>query len=443
MDSVLAIAKDAIQRSPAPLLAPSLTPSSGNALLDQLREMADTYPAIDSHPYEALPLQSFASPDEHAAFSRHLEAFRRALSTTQSSTGRLLHRWRAKLRQDIERIVVQETSPSALPSVSNMSACPSLIPPSCIFQPKEALSSPSSAVVAIDTTRLPAPRAIAAFESVLVRRVALDIMVETMDNDESQRLRQILRIAVHHAVFATIEPLVSAYENTAMYAHFCHMHLLDECDRPMLPPLLSNCSKSNDEHSTVERIPRTLEALTCMCAETTPLGILSMMMVAIRSLHDEVAPCIPTINADVLIPLLLHVLWMQLDVLPTIYRRLHAAATFSSTYVHDGAEVGTSLFTVPRTLFQRVAAVYYLTCIQAALSHIYASTVGTCRRCSSSQEGTIMWRDLGATDDTTGTNQDVAARSDKEAIAALSAWLKQHTVSDSTISIVSNESWML
>ncbi|RHY55300.1 hypothetical protein DYB30_006178, partial [Aphanomyces astaci] len=108
--SVIAQARDALQRavpSPPPILSSSpeplaMTSSTAADLLCILRAMVLAYPRDD--PHDDFPLLSFPTPAAHASFSVHLESFRRAVSTTHSTTGRLVRRWHVKLRQDIERI---------------------------------------------------------------------------------------------------------------------------------------------------------------------------------------------------------------------------------------------------------------------------------------------------------------------------------------------------
>ncbi|RHY78850.1 hypothetical protein DYB26_008701 [Aphanomyces astaci] len=464
--SVIAQARDALQRavpSPPPTLSSSpeplaMTSSTAADLLCILRAMVLAYPRDDLHPHDDFPLLSFPTPTAHASFSVHLESFRRAVSTTHSTTGRLVRRWHVKLRQDIERIVVQEEEEEVSSNHSTArdaafldASCPLISPARIIVHCPTTRANPFAAV-AIDTARLPSPHVLAAFESFLARRIYHDLMLHQhqqhmkIDHEvmtSSSTLAAMLRVGVHHVVFANLAPLTCAYEDNAVFKHLGHLKGRPKASTmPLLLRPSASLSGNYDMEWTPALLPQTMHALTCLCAETTPLGILSILMIAIRCLHEEVAPYIPSMNADVLIPLLLQVFWMQLDVLPSIYRRLHAAATFSQAYVHDGAEVG-MLMTSCRCEYQCVlpcmlVVVYYLTCMQAAASHIYASTVESCQHCIAEHDVSIQWRDLGAPDiDSVGPNND------KEAIAELSAWLKHHSVADSTISIVSKESWML
>ncbi|KAF0700553.1 Aste57867_8889 [Aphanomyces stellatus] len=353
------------------------------------------------HIQDALhALQALVGPDEddvnyrgdatYAAFMTQLHAFRRAASDVRTTSGRLLRAWQHKLHHDVERIVAKETrgSEDGLAAARLFHASPPPLDADCIL--------------AIDTHRLPPPSTITAFEVYFARVVKRQL---------SDPVPRVFTIAIHHTIFATMPKLTSAYEDKTMFRHLEHAVLADRRGAGLAAPSMQDTA-----------FRATHDALTRLCCELAPLGILGAVLHVMRCLHADAASWCPSMNADVLIPLLVFVLTPDASpprFLATIYRRLHVAATFASAYVNDGAEV-----------------VYYLTCMQAAVAHVHGATIADCPECNDRPDES--WRDLGATDE-----RHPVSRSDADAIAELSAWIGRYTVSDSTLSIVAKEEWML
>ncbi|CAK4612373.1 hypothetical protein LEN26_001056 [Aphanomyces euteiches] len=337
-------------------------------------------------------------PKSPTTFATLLNAFRRAVSDVRTASGRLLRTWQKKLHDDVERVVVKEEG-----NFEDHATWGPLLQSNRVFFPRKVALS--ECVPAVDTSRLPPPALIAAFEKYLVRRI---------EDEFDLHSNALLRTAVHYALFSHIAKVTSAYEDTFIYRHLSHIQ-----DASYVP-CVGVPSKLMEHAQPVMMFPTTRAALVELSAEVTPLAILASVLRTMRCLHDEAQPWCFSVNADVLIPLLVLILSHQTQNLATWYRRLHVGATFASAYVTDGAEV-----------------VYYLTCMQAAISHIHASTINRCHVCCDSSKS-WLWRDLGSADESPSTSQ-----SDAQAIAELSSWIQHYTVSDSTLAIVSDEEWMV
>ncbi|EQC26604.1 hypothetical protein SDRG_15544 [Saprolegnia diclina VS20] len=324
----------------------------------------------------------------------HLNAFRRCVSDTRTRCGRLLRDWAAKLLADAEATFAIESGNNAseldhvfVPGLS------SLIP----------ATTARIYVTGIRVTHLPPPKTLLAFERYFALRVQDEFQFPTGEGDAWSAFR----MCVHHTVFSAIAKIAAAYEvqttpgfSRQLY-HFGHATSSVDLTTLGAPATVIAAGS----------LPATEAALARIVVEVTPGGVVTAVLAAMHCMHNEVGQLgCHSLNADVLIPLLIFVI-ARANV-PALLRRLALASTFS---FDDGSE-----------------AAYYLTCMRAAVSVVLGDATH-CATCADAFDSLVVAE--------VSTPPEVAAASPPLVdMTALSAWIADRRVAEETLLLV--EAWM-
>ncbi|KDO26960.1 hypothetical protein SPRG_07673 [Saprolegnia parasitica CBS 223.65] len=324
----------------------------------------------------------------------HLNAFRRCVSDTRTRCGRLLRDWAAKLLADAEATFGIESGNNA----SDLDH---------VFVPGLTSLIPATTdriyVTGIRVTHLPPPKTLLAFERYFALRVQDEFQCPTGEGAASSALR----MCVHHTVFSAIAKIAAAYEvqttpgfSRQLY-HFGHATSSVDLTTLGAPATVVAAGS----------LPATEAAIARIAVEVTPGGVVAAVLDAMHTMHNEVGQLgCPSLNADVLIPLLIFVI-ARANV-PALLRRLALASTFS---FDDGSE-----------------AAYYLTCMQAAVSVVLGDATH-CATCADAFDSLVVAEVSTPPEATTSSPPLVD-------MAALSAWIATRRVTEETLLLV--EAWM-